>query len=257
MKDNRVLSGIIRKEDPDAVTLQTENEVLTLPRGQIKKITRSNVSMMPEGLMTALKNDEVRDLFSYLRSSAQVPMLATEKTVKSFFNGKDLTGWEDRDMSLWHVENGEIVGKTSGLKENHFLISKMIVGDFKLSVQIKLVHDKGNSGIQFRSAPLENGEMKGYQADVGPGWWGRLYEEQGRAILSEPATKDAAKPGEWNTYVITAIGDHIETTINGKPCVNLNDPQGDKRGAVAFQLHAGEPTEVRIKDIKLEADPKK
>ncbi|HTL30830.1 MAG TPA: PVC-type heme-binding CxxCH protein, partial [Tepidisphaeraceae bacterium] len=256
MKDNRVLSGIIRKEDPDAITLQTENELLVLPRGQIKKITRSDVSMMPEGLIASLKNDETRDLFAYLRSSTQVPMLATEKTVKSFFNGKDLTGGEDRDMSLWHVENGEIVGKTDGLKSNHFLISKMIVGDFKLTVQIKLVDDKGNSGIQFRSAPLENGEMKGYQADVGPGWWGRLYEEQGRAILAEPTTKDAAKPGEWNTYEIIANGDHIETRINGKLCVNLSDPQGDRRGAVAFQLHAGGPTEVRIKDIKLEVDPK-
>jgi putative membrane-bound dehydrogenase-like protein len=257
MKDNRVLSGIIRKEDPDAITLQTENEQLVLPRGQIKKITRSDVSMMPEGLIAALKNDEVRDLFSYLRGSSQVPMLATEKTVKSFFNGKDLDGWEDRDMSLWHVENGEIVGKTTGLKENHFLISKMIVGDFKLTVQIKLVDDTGNSGIQFRSAPLENGEMKGYQADVGPGWWGRLYEEQGREILSEPKTKDAVKPGDWNTYEIIANGDHIETRINGKPCVNLNDPPGAKRGAIAFQLHAGGATEVRIKDIKLEVDPKK
>ncbi len=256
MKDNRVLSGIIRKEDPDAVTVQTENEQLVLPRGQIKKITRSDVSMMPEGLMTALKNDEIRDLFSYLRGSSQVPMLATEKTVKSFFNGKDLTGWTDPDMSLWHVENGEIVGKTDGLKQNHFLVSKMIVGDFKLTVQIKLVDDKGNSGIQFRSQPIENGEMKGYQADVGPDWWGRLYEEQGRGILAEPTTKDAVKPGDWNTYEITAVGDHIETKINGKPCVNLNDPPGDKRGAVAFQLHAGGPTEVRIKDIKLEVDPK-
>ena len=25
--------------------------------------------------------------------------------------------------------------------------------------------------------------MKGYQADVGPGWWGKLYEENGRGLL--------------------------------------------------------------------------
>ena len=48
----------------------------------------------------------------------------------------------------------------------------------------------------------------------------------------------------------------IKTAINGQPCVNLNDPQGDRRGAIAFQLHSGGPTEVRFRDIRLEVDPK-
>src|SRR2546430_5975453 len=78
---------------------------------------------------------------------------ATPEDAKNFFNGKDLTGWWG-DMSVYHVENGEIVGKTTkGLKRNEFLKSTMSVGDFRLVCKIKLVPDEANSGIQFHSQP--------------------------------------------------------------------------------------------------------
>ncbi len=43
---------------------------------------------------------------------------------KPIFNGKDLSGW-DGNPELWKVENGEIIGTTTGpeqLKYNQFLI---------------------------------------------------------------------------------------------------------------------------------------
>ena len=97
-----------------------------------------------------------------------MPPLATADNLKNFVNGQDLTGWQG-DPKLWSVENGEIVGRTSGLKHNEFLKSEMLFGDFRLRVQVQLVDNKGNSGIQFRSEPLDNGLVKGYQADIGPG----------------------------------------------------------------------------------------
>ena len=62
----------------------------------------------------------------------------------------DLTGWQG-DMTLWSVENGEIVGKTTGLKRNEFLRSELAAGDFRITFQVKLVKNEGNSGLQFRS----------------------------------------------------------------------------------------------------------
>ena len=111
-------------------------------------------------------------------------MLATADNAKDFFNGKDLTGW-DGDPKLWSVENGEIVGKTPGLKHNEFLRARWRPSDFRLTLKVKLTPNKENSGIQFRSEPLPDGEMKGPQADVGAGWWGKLYEENGRGLLVE------------------------------------------------------------------------
>ena len=181
-------------------------------------------------------------------------MLATQDTAPAFFNGEDLTGWVG-DPDLWSVEDGEIVGKTDGLDHNEFLRSELIAGDFRLTLQVKLTPNTANSGVQFRSEALPDGEVKGYQADVGAGWWGKLYEERGRGLLWDKSGEEFVKPGEWNTYEIVAAGSKIQTFINGDKCVDLDDPEGADRGLFALQLHAGGPTEVRFQDLKLEVPP--
>jgi hypothetical protein len=234
--------------------VQTENETLVIARDEILRMRQNNLSMMPEGLIAGLGNDDLRDLFAYLASPQQVPMLLTNQNALLFFNGRDLSGWEG-NTALWSVENGEIIGRSGGLEKNEFLRSTMIVGDFRMVLQVKLVEDRGNSGIQFRSEALPDGDVKGYQADIGPGWWGKLYEEHGRKLLWPQSGEPHVRAGEWNTYEILAVGDHIQTAINGQKCVDLVDPEGAKRGIIAFQLHSGGPTEVRFKEIKIEAKP--
>jgi hypothetical protein len=198
----------------------------------------------------------VRDLIYYLGRPGQVPLLATPDTVAYFFNGKDLAGW-DGDTELWKVENGEIVGTSrTGLKHNEFLKSQMVFGDFRLVCEVKLTPNKENSGIQFRSEPLPNGEVKGYQADVGAGWWGKLYEEEGRALLWDKSGEQFVNRGGWNKYEILAVGNHIQTAINGNACVDLKDPKGATQGIIAFQLHSGGPMEVRYKNFEVEVNPK-
>jgi len=252
--DGRILTGLIRGEDKDAVTLQTANETVVIPRDEIDQRKPSDQSMMPEDLWSSLSDHEVRSLVAYLASPAQVPMLATAENLSGFFNGRDLTGWVG-DTALWSVEGGEVVGKTTGLKRNAFLRSEVSAGDFRLTVKVKLLADRGNSGVQFRSEALPNGEMKGDQADIGPGWWGKLYEENGRGLLWPESGEAHVRRGEWNTYEITAVGPTIHTRINGRPCVTLDDPAGARRGVFALQLHSGEATEVRFKDFRLELNP--
>ncbi len=253
-KDGRVLTGIIRSEDKDAITLVTANESLTIPKPEVEDRKPSETSMMPEGLWATLNDHEIRSLVAYLASPSQVSMLATPENIKGLFNGQNLQGW-DGDPKLWKVENGEIVGKTTGLAHNAFLRSDLSLADFHLTVQVKLVNNEGNSGIQFRSEPLPNGEVKGDQADVGVGWWGKVYEENGRGLLWDKSGEAFVKSGDWNTYEIVAIGPKIQTFINGKACAVLDDPAGAKRGIIAFQLHSGGPTEVRFKDLKVELEP--
>src|SRR5262249_45216238 len=123
-------------------------------------------------------------------------------------------------------------------------------------LQVKLVGDAGNSGVQFRSDTLPGGEMRGYQADVGPGWWGKLYEENGRGLLWPESGEAHVKRGEWNTYEIVAVGPKIRTFLNGHPCVRLDDPNGAPRGVFALQLHSGGAPEVRFKAPRLELNPR-
>ena len=59
---------------------------------------------------------------------------------------------------------------------------------------------------QFRSQRLNDPpyEMSGYQADLGPGYWGSLYDESRRnKTLASPDSLTLAKalnPNAWNEY---------------------------------------------------------
>jgi putative heme-binding domain-containing protein len=250
--DGRVITGIVSVENEKSVTLRTATETIVLPKGEIDERTLSETSMMPDDQLKQFSTEQVLSLFAYLRGKAQVPALATKDNAVNFFNGKDLAGWSG-DSKLWSVENGEIVGRSKGLSHNTFLVSDLSGKDFKLSLEVKLVDDAGNSGVQFRSESL-NGfeEMRGYQADIGPGWWGKLYEENGRALLWDKSGEQFLKKGEWNKYEIEAVGGQIRTWLNGQLCVDYKDAGGKREGVFALQLHAGEPTEVRYRNIKLE-----
>jgi putative heme-binding domain-containing protein len=261
LKDGRILSGNLVKDSRGVLVLRTQAGDQTILRRDLKAdakgeaaIERSKTSLMPEGQLQALTDEEARDLIAYLRSKAQVPLLASPENLGAFFNGHDLTGW-DADPAIWSVENGELVGRTkTGIQNNDFAKSQLLLRDFRLVLEIKLTPDAANSGIQFRSEPAPRGEVKGYQADVGAGWWGILYEELGRAVLAKPSAK-AEKPGEWNTYEILAVGDHVQLCLNGTCTVDLEDAKGAKAGIVAIQVHAGGPTEVHVRNFQLELDP--
>ncbi|HEY0552106.1 MAG TPA: hypothetical protein VGF13_21070 [Verrucomicrobiae bacterium] len=73
-KDDRSITGIVTKQDAVALTVVTANETLVIPRNELKSVTQTELSMMPEGLLQAITPDEVRDLLGYLRSPAQVPL---------------------------------------------------------------------------------------------------------------------------------------------------------------------------------------
>jgi putative membrane-bound dehydrogenase-like protein len=258
-KDDRSITGIVTKQDDKAVTVITANETLIIPRSEIKSLQQSEMSMMPEGLLQSLSEQEVRDLLYYLSRPGQVPLpAATEAPANpaAFFNGKDLNGWEG-DKSLWQVENGEIVGRTTtGLKHNEFLKSTMALENFRLVLKVKLTPNKENSGVQFRSERFGDYEMKGCQADIGAGWWGKLYEENGRTILSDKPGDPFVNQDDWNTYEILAVDGKIRTALNGHLCVDLDDAQVARRGLTALQVHAGGPMEVHFKDFQLELNPK-
>jgi len=78
-KDERSITGIVTKQDDNAITVVTANETLIVPRNELKSMTQTELSMMPEGLLQAITEDEVRDLLAYLRSPAQVPLPAEQK----------------------------------------------------------------------------------------------------------------------------------------------------------------------------------
>lgn len=247
--DERLVSGILREETASSLVLRTERERVVIPKSEVASQRTSELSTMPEGLLDILKPDELVDLFAYLQGAEQSSLLATPLNAGRLFDGETLAGWRFAG-DVWKVEGGEIVGR-GALERNSFLVSDLELRDFRLKFEVLLVGDVGNSGVQFRSVAQVDGDVAGYQADIGPGWWGKLYEEHGRAVLWDRAAEQHVRKGEWNEYEIEAIGSRIVTRINGATCVDLDDPVGARLGVIALQLHSGPATEVRFRRLQL------
>ena len=206
------------------------------------------------------------------------PVVACAAEPVALFDGKTLAGW-DGDPGLWKVADGMIVGTCAGPgapPHNDFLIWRGgVVKDFELTVTMRVRGDN-NSGIQYRSRPLpEIGPwaIGGYQCDVHPAieHTGMTYEEKGRGIFGlngqsivldsegqrwlveehEPIMIDVA---EWNTYTVTARGNHLVHRINGRISSQLTDHDEKGRaleGLLAFQLHSGNANTVEIREVLL------
>lgn len=67
-KDDRVITGIVTKEDGASVTIITATETNVIPRSDVQSLQQSQLSMMPEGLIQTMTDADVRDLVAYLKS---------------------------------------------------------------------------------------------------------------------------------------------------------------------------------------------
>ena len=72
LKDGRTITGVIPEQNPKTVTVQTPAERLTLERGEITEQQQLSMSLMPEGLLTALGEEQVIHLMAYLQSLGPV-----------------------------------------------------------------------------------------------------------------------------------------------------------------------------------------
>src|SRR5262245_6403744 len=184
------------------------------------------------------------------------------------FDGKTFAGWDGDTEKLWRVEDGTIVAGslTEKQPQNEFVATKKEYGDFVLKLKFKLQGDSKktfvNSGVQIRSQRMKDShEMIGYQADLGDGFWGCIYDESRRAkvlaLADQEAMQKALKPGEWNEYVIRAEGRRIRTWINGVAGVDYTEPEKEipQTGRIGLQIHGGGPVQVWFKEITIEELP--
>ena len=73
MKDGRVINGIVGTQTAQVLAIQTVSENLFLDRKEIASIRESNLSMMPDGLLDTLNEDQICDLIAYLQSTGPAP----------------------------------------------------------------------------------------------------------------------------------------------------------------------------------------
>ena len=182
------------------------------------------------------------------------------------FDGKTFTGWEGDTAKTWHIADGALVGGSLAEKvpHNEFLATTKSYTNFDLRLKFKLVGSEGmvNGGVQFRSQRIPNHfEMTGFQADLGEGYYGSLYDESRRNKVLAAADKEVIaktlKLGEWNEYRIRCEGPHIQLWVNGVQTVDYTeaDEKIAPQGYIAVQIHGGGKAEASYKDIVIEELP--
>jgi sucrose-6-phosphate hydrolase SacC (GH32 family) len=199
---------------------------------------------------------------------------------RPLFDGKTLAGWKARDMSYWSVEDGAITAKITPehpLKVNQYLVWRDAMDDFELKLTFRITGSPGtNSGFQFRSRLLPDGDMAGYQMDNNRDtpWLARLYEEHGRDTLAfrgkqtlidrdgKQTQSDLPEAGgapwfqldRWHEYHLICQGPHLVLKVDGRLAAEVIDEDAKHyapSGLLGLQLHSGPPMTVQFKNIRL------
>jgi hypothetical protein len=186
-----------------------------------------------------------------------------EATV-SLFDGATLNGWKTVNpahQQLWSVADS-VIKSGDGIHKipaNTYLHTLKEYEDFEFRCLFKLTGDPKtgliNSGIQYRSI-LEKGTIVGYQADIGDGYWGDIYDEHRRAKLvggDLSTLRHVLNKEGWNSYIIRCRGNFHELYINGvKTCeYTEKDASIPRRGVIAVQIHSGGIAEVEFRDLTI------
>ena len=154
------------------------------------------------------------------------------------------------------------------------------VEGFNSGVQYRSV-DQGSWIVSGYQADFEARchSMRGTLADQYSGMFfeekGRMFlAQRGQAVVIRPGQDNPAKPqiqvigtlgdsaeleaairrDDWNEYHIIADGFQFVHVINGRVMsIGIDDDRDHRRasGVIAFQLHAGPPMEIRVKDIQI------
>ena len=184
---------------------------------------------------------------------------AVPATWTPIFNGKNLDGWVQKNgTASYRVDGGVIIGTTSEGSPNSFLCTEKNYQDFELMFDVN-VHKELNSGVQIRSESwkdYKNGRVHGPQVEIeaSPGNAGYIYSEgTGRGWLSKDRSKNAFRNGGWNHFYVRAVGNRIQTWINGVSVADLEEEEISNSGFIGLQVHGiprgTGPFEVRWRNL--------
>lgn len=210
-----------------------------------------------EKVTATVTNAELRD-----RALRETKNIGGQTAPVTLFDGHSLVGWEG-DTNVWRVRDSLIVGGSmNGNPRNEFLATVNNYTNFFLSLDYKLVGTEGfiNSGVQFRSVRVKNppNEMNGYQADIGAGHSGCLYDESRRnqflARCPDETIKRLETAGDWNHYELRCEGTHIQIWLNGEKTVDYAEPDASipQSGLLGLQIHGGNKAEVSFRNITIQ-----
>ncbi|MEX1096961.1 MAG: DUF1080 domain-containing protein [Planctomycetales bacterium] len=130
------------------------------------------------------------------------------------FDGRTLNGWTIEGDCEAEVRDGVILLKSG----NGWLRSDLTYADFELRLEWQALQaEKYDAGIFVRTAPGGKPWPKeSFQLNLAQGHEGVVNRLRG---TKAPASLRPA--GEWNTFVIRAVGDRLSLAANGEPVYDV------------------------------------
>ena len=188
--------------------------------------------------------------------AAQAPNTLTKEEAaagwKLLFDGATLNGWE-ASPGLRHRTRGNRVGRGRWRDLLHgdrrgWLGTADMFGDFNLKIEFR-VGAKTNSGVFLRSQktggiPAETG----YELQI---WDFRPTYKTGALVNAIEAEPTKILADQWNSYDVTADGDHFVVVLNGKKVLDGHDSKHSS-GVIGLQYNTG-GGKVEFRDIKIRA----
>jgi hypothetical protein len=144
-------------------------------------------------------------------------------------DGSSLDGWTAIGDSNWRIQDGVAMAD----RGNGFIVWKTPYSDFQLRAEF-WVDDNANSGVFIRgSDPHKITGANAYEVNI--------FDKRPDPTYGTGAIVDVAKVvpmpkagGKWNTYEITARGDHLVVVLNGAQTVDVHDGK-HASGVIALQ----------------------
>jgi hypothetical protein len=178
------------------------------------------------------------------------------------FNGKDLTGWNT--TGNWLVDSDGVVtlqprpGEKGWQRYDAYLTTQRTYRDFILDLEFRIL-EEGNSGVFLRVGDPRSQVDRGFEVQIldTHGKAKLTNHDCGGVIGAAAPSKNMAKPaGQWNRYVITCKGDHVEVVFNGEKVIDVDLSQSPLKnrpveGHISFQDEAKRVwyRNVRIKEL--------
>jgi hypothetical protein len=158
------------------------------------------------------------------------------------FDGKSLKGWEPHGPGDWKVENGAMV---CGGTTPSWIGTGASFANYVLKLEFR-GSEKVNSGVFLRSQKEGQPHRTGYELQI---WdYQPAGFNTGSLVGSLKASPTKILPEQWNSYEITADGDHFVIVLNGKTLLDARDSQHTS-GVIGFQCQ--KDNRIEFRNIKL------
>ena len=162
------------------------------------------------------------------------------------FDGATLKGWEPHQAATWGVAGGAIF---CAADSPGWLGTVDTLADFNLKIEFRAAAQI-NSGIFLRSQKEGAPATTGYELQI---WDARPTYKTGALVDIMEAAPTKIRADRWNSFEVTADGDHFIVVLNGQKLLDGRDSKHSS-GVLGLQYNTGggkiEFRNIKIRPIK-------